>query len=313
MKLNNKGFAISIIIYSVGSLAVLTLILILAIDSGIRKNNTTIVDAIKDELNSASKSRWTFTYSGIPEAFTVPETGTYQLEVWGASGGSLGGTAGNGGYATAKLTLTYNSTIYVVVGSAGNSYNGGYNGGGNGGESTGVEGSQSGAGGGGATHIATATGTLETLRTQQSSILIVAGGGGGTGVEGIGGVGGGTTGGNGYDTYNDDYNDFCGAGGTQSAAGCTNSTTVGCGTFGRGGDMSLYSGGYGGAGGGGGYYGGGGSARSHAGGGGGSSYTASGLTAVQFISGDQSMPDYTGDGTMIGNSGNGYAVITKLS
>lgn len=142
------------------------------------------------------------------EAFTVPETGTYQLEVWGASGGSLGGTAGNGGYATAKLTLTYNSTIYVVVGSAGNSYNGGYNGGGNGGESTGVEGSQSGAGGGGATHIATATGTLETLRTQQSSILIVAGGGGGTGVEGIGGVGGGTTGGNGYDTYNDDYNDF---------------------------------------------------------------------------------------------------------
>lgn len=313
MKLNNKGFAISIIIYSVGSLAVLTLILILAIDSGIRKNNTTIVDAIKDELNSASKSRWTFTYSGTPEAFTVPETGTYQLEVWGASGGSLGGTAGNGGYATAKLTLTYNSTIYVVVGSAGNSYNGGYNGGGNGGESTGVGGSQSGAGGGGATHIATATGTLETLRTQQSSILIVAGGGGGTGVEGIGGVGGGTTGGNGYDTYNDDYNDFCGAGGTQSAAGCTNSTTVGCGTFGRGGDMSLYSGGYGGAGGGGGYYGGGGSARSHAGGGGGSSYTASGLTAVQLISGDQSMPDYTSDGTMIGNSGNGYAVITKLS
>ena len=296
MKLNNKGFAISIIIYSVGSLAVLTLILILAIDSGIRKNNTTIVDAIKDELNSASKSRWTFTYSGTPEAFTVPETGTYQLEVWGASGGSLGGTAGNGGYATAKLTLTYNSTIYVVVGSAGNSYNGGYNGGGNGGESTGVEGSQSGAGGGGATHIATATGTLETLRTQQSSILIVAGGGGGTGVEGIGGVGGGTTGGNGYDTYNDDYNDFCGAGGTQSAAGCTNSTTVGCGTFGRGGDMSLYSGGYGGA-----------------GGGGGSSYTASGVTDVQIISGDQSMPDYTGDGTMIGNSGNGYAVITKLS
>ena len=240
-------------------------------------------------------------------------TGTYQLEVWGASGGSLGGTAGNGGYATAKLTLTYNSTIYVVVGSAGNSYNGGYNGGGNGGESTGVEGSQSGAGGGGATHIATATGTLETLRTHQSSILIVAGGGGGTGVEGIGGVGGGTTGGNGYDTYNDDYNDLCGAGGTQSAAGCTNSTTVGCGTFGRGGDMSLYSGGYGGAGGGGGYYGGGGSARSHAGGGGGSSYTASGITDVQIISGDQSMPDYTSDGTMIGNSGNGYAVITKLS
>lgn len=313
MKLNNKGFAISIIIYSVGSLAVLTLILILAIDSGIRKNNTTIVDAIKDELNAASKSRWTFTYSGTPEAFTVPETGTYQLEVWGASGGSLGGTAGNGGYATAKLTLTYNSTIYVVVGSAGNSYNGGYNGGGNGGESTGVEGSQSGAGGGGATHIATATGTLETLRTQQSSILIVAGGGGGTGVEGIGGVGGGTTGGNGYDTYNADYNDFCGAGGTQYAAGCTNSTTVGCGTFGRGGDMSLYSGGYGGAGGGGGYYGGGGSARQHAGAGGGSSYVASGLTAVQLISGDQSMPDYTGDGTMIGNSGNGYAVITKLS
>ena len=313
MKLNNKGFAISIIIYSVGSLAVLTLILILAIDSGIRKNNTTIVDAIKDELNAASQRRWTFTYSGAPVAFTAPETGTYQLQVWGAAGGSLGGTAGKGGYATAKLTLTHNSTIYVVVGGSGNGYNGGYNGGGNGGESTGAEGSQSGAGGGGATHIATVSGTLDTLQTKQSSILIVAGGGGGTGSEGIGGSAGGTTGGNGYDTYNSSYNNLCGAGGTQFTAGCTNSATVGCGAFGKGGNMSLYAGGYGGAGGGGGYYGGGGSARGHAGGGGGSSYTASGVSDVQIIGGDQSMPNFTGDGTMVGNSGNGYAIITKLS
>lgn len=313
MKLNNKGFAISIIIYSVGSLAVLTLILILAIDSGIRKNNTTIVDAIKEELNAASKRRWTFTYSGAPEVFTVPETGTYQLEVWGASGGNLGGTSGNGGYAKAKLALTYNSKLYVVVGSAGNHYDGGYNGGGNGGEATGTEGTQSGAGGGGATHIATESGTLESLRTKQSAILIVAGGGGGTGDSGIGGAGGGTIGADGYDTYNNAYNSLCGAGGTQSAAGCTISTTVGCGAFGLGGDMSLYDGGYGGAGGGGGYYGGGGSAREHAGGGGGSSYAASGLTDVQIISGDQSIPDYTGEGTMVGNNGNGYAVITKLS
>lgn len=313
MKLNNKGFAISIIIYSVGSLAVLTLILILAIDSGIRKNNTTIVDAIKEELNASSQRRWTFRYSGIPETFTVPSTGTYKLEVWGASGGTLGGTAGNGGYATAKLTLTYNSTIYVVVGSAGNSYNGGYNGGGDGGIATGSEGTQSGAGGGGATHIATVSGTLDALQTQRSAILIVAAGGGGTGSEGIGGAGGGSVGNDGYDTYNSTYNSLCGAGATQSSAGCSISTTAGCGSFGKGGNMSLYLGGYGGAGGGGGYYGGGGSARQHAGAGGGSSYVASGLTAVQLISGDQSMPDYTSDGTMIGNSGNGYAVITKLS
>ena len=149
MKLNNKGFAISIIIYSVGSLAVLTLILILAIDSGIRKNNTAIVDAIKDELNSASKSRWTFTYSGTPEAFTVPSTGKYKLEVWGASGGTLGGTAGNGGYATGTVALTYNSKLYIVVGGTGEHYDGGYNGGGDGGIATGSEGTQSGAGGGG--------------------------------------------------------------------------------------------------------------------------------------------------------------------
>lgn len=313
MKLNNKGFAISIIIYSVGSLAVLTLILILAIDSGIRKNNTTIVDAIKEELNASSQRRWTFRYLGIPETFTVPSTGTYKLEVWGASGGTLGGTAGNGGYVTATLALTYNSKLYIVVGGTTSNYDGGYNGGGNGGESTGVEGSQSGAGGGGATHIATVSGTLDALQTQRSAILVVAAGGGGTGSEGIGGAGGGSVGKDGYDTYNSTYNSLCGAGATQSSAGCSISTTAGCGSFGKGGNMSLYWGGYGGAGGGGGYYGGGGSARQHAGAGGGSSYVASGLTAVQLISGDQSMPDYTSDGTMIGNSGNGYAVITKLS
>lgn len=313
MKLNNRGFAISIIIYSVGSLAVLTLILILAIDSGIRKNNTAIVDAIKEELNASTKRRWTFRYSGVPETFTVPSTGTYKLEVWGASGGTLGGTAGNGGYATGTLTLTYNTKLYIVVGGTGEHYDGGYNGGGDGGIATGSEGTQSGAGGGGATHIATSTGTLDSLQTKQSSILIVAAGGGGTGNQGIGGAGGGTSGKDGYDTYNSTYNSLCGAGATQSRAGCSISTTVGCGSFGKGGNMSLYLGGYGGAGGGGGYYGGGGSAREHAGAGGGSSYAASGLTAVQLISGDEIVPTYTGQDVMLGNTGNGYAVITKLS
>lgn len=313
MKLNNRGFAISIIIYSVGSLAVLTLILILAIDSGIRKNNTAIVDAIKEELNASSKRRWTFSYSGVPQTFTVPSTGTYKLEVWGASGGTLGGNAGKGGYATGTLTLTYNSKLYIVIGSTGQGYDGGYNGGGNGGLSAGSEGSQSGAGGGGASHIATVSGTLNSLQTQRSAILVVAAGGGGTGNQGIGGAGGGTTGKDGYDTYNSTYNSLCGAGATQTSAGCSISTTAGCGSFGKGGNMSLYEGGYGGAGGGGGYYGGGGSAREHAGAGGGSSYAASGLTNVQLISGDQQVPDYDGKTTMLGNNGNGYAVITKLS
>ena len=164
-----------------------------------------------------------FSYTGGVQSFTVPATGTYKLEVWGAQGGygaaAYHSRGGYGGYSYGNISLTKGQQLFVVVGGQGNS--GGYNGGGA---------SYKFTNGGGATHIAKTTnrGELKNYASYKSEILIVAGGGGGGGhanpddyedVDVInyskGGSGGGTNGGNGflggYERANGDYN--TGAGG----------------------------------------------------------------------------------------------------
>lgn len=324
MKLNNKGFAISVVVYSIGTIAILTLLLILSVDSGMRKNTVELADNIKDELNEANKVSWTFAYTGDIEKFTVPKTATYQIEVWGAEGGSVIGNSqgGMGAYASINVYLTARTNLYIGVGGIGKNssgnYEGGFNGGGDGGCSTGSEGEQCGMGGGGATHVATSTGLLETLSGNKNNILVVAAGGGGGGqASGIGGAGGGPNGQSGFDTYHNKYDSsFTGTGGTNANPGCNFGTTdSGCGKFGVGGNMSLYDGNYGGAGGGGGYFGGGGSGRGYAGAGGGSSYTSSAaiISNPLTISGELTMPTHDKATTMVGNSGNGYVLITRIS
>ncbi|MEG2283487.1 MAG: hypothetical protein RSB99_02540, partial [Bacilli bacterium] len=54
-KLNNKGFAITVMLYSVLGIIVMTLMLILTTMSGMRKNNTTLINHIKEGLNSSFK------------------------------------------------------------------------------------------------------------------------------------------------------------------------------------------------------------------------------------------------------------------
>ena len=105
----------------------------------------------------------------------------YHLEVWGAQGGGWGSHKNvAGGYAGGWKILTKDKKLYVVVGGKGKdrdhytdgtSYNGG-------GISTSSEGD---AGGGGATHIATATGLLKDLANNKTSVICVAGGAGSNG------------------------------------------------------------------------------------------------------------------------------------
>ena len=193
-----------------------------------------------------------FEYSGSPEAWTVPKTGTYKLEVWGAAGGP-GITSSRGGYAVGNVSLTKNDTLYVVVGGQGNiiqpdvlnsSVAGGYNGGGAATTGSLTTNIQIGSGGG-ATHIGTFNSTLAD-HGNTTGLYIVAGGGGGSCHNG-GGDGGGATG-NGGESKNS------GTGGTQSAGGTTNGTTTGAGSFGQGGSYAI---GTPATGGGGGLYGGG--------------------------------------------------------
>ena len=224
-----------------------------------------------------------FDYTSGEQTFTVPISGTYKLETWGAQGGDANEnySGGYGGYATGEVFLSKDSILYINVGSEGGvcttatSCVGGYNGGGNAKAHTDYD--SKAAGGGGATHIALKSGLLSSLENYKSDILIIAGAGGGGHYTnsvngGIGGHAGGYIGSNatGYLSDNHDVLGRTSYGGTQEKAGC-NGVNQDCGSFGKGGNSSMTE--YhdaAGSGGGAGYY--GGSAANIGPGSGGSSY-----------------------------------------
>ena len=274
--------------------------------SGTYTNGTTYYGCVKltDKVGNISyirsagvkyvSSTTTYTNSG-EQVYTVPSTGIYKLEVWGAQGGSVTYSSstyrgGYGGYSTGYISLTKGQILYTNVGGAGTggksnaTYVGGYNGGGPITQASGTDHYH--ASGGGATHIATVSGLLSTLSSQQNNILIVAGGGGGgyrhtagSGYASVGGEGGGISG---TDSTTNGSNGKQGLGGNQTAggkySGATETTSTIFGSFGLGGTPSLSWGSAGG----GGYYGGGASygntaANGNSGGGGGSGYIGNSL------------------------------------
>ena len=188
-----------------------------------------------------------YAYTGEEQIFNVIKTGYYKLETWGAQGGgSEGNDGGVGSYSKGLIYLKSGTTVYINVGGIGNVSDntinsigyGGYNGGGNG------VNSNSGCtkfligGGGGATHIALKSGTLNTLENNKDDILIVSGGGGGGNYcnsynHGHGGAAGGTIGNSAYNLGEHYQANGYGQGGTQSSYGCSSKVDY-CGTFGNG-------------------------------------------------------------------------------
>jgi hypothetical protein len=161
----------------------------------------------------------TLDYTGDVQTFTAPRTGTYQLEAWGAQGGSGTNAGAKGGYAKAQFKLSIGDVLYIYVGGKGgdggastdtvqgSGGTGGWNGGGAGGKSYfSSDGWKGGGGGGGATHIAmspigninTATYSLSSyvdVGNKEGHLLLVAGGGGGgSWKEDTAGAGGGDNG-----------------------------------------------------------------------------------------------------------------------
>lgn len=136
----------------------------------------------KDIFAASVGDKKTFSCNNNIQTYTAPVSGYYQLETWGAQGGTYGNYRGGyGAYATGVVYLPKNKTIYVVVGgqpgvASNNSVGGGYNGGGSARTQSGND--KAGAGGG-ATHIALRTGVLSSLNSYRSDILIASGGGGG--------------------------------------------------------------------------------------------------------------------------------------
>lgn len=207
------------------------------------ESNNPTVDKLSDQTQVLN-----YIYTGRVEQFVAPFDAEYQLETWGAQGGSADrnyALGGAGGYSKGTVNLKKGDILYIHVGGYGYTPQSGYNGGGcNPGLSYGW------ICGGGATDMRINTNSVNNR-------IIVAGGGGSVGAYNHKGAAGGGLNGE---------NNTLGSG--TGGQGATQTGGGGNGQFAIGGNGS---GSYGG-GGGGGWYGGGGSNSTNRGGGGGSGY-----------------------------------------
>ena len=153
-------------------------------------------------------TEYDFPYTGTYVEFTIPQDGIYEFEVWGGAGGDAQGEnlvaeGGLGGRSKGYKKMKKGEVIYIYNGGAANGTSYGTNGGAGGYSYS--SGKQYGAGGGGATHVATKYGSLGYTNgvsySNRNCALIVAGGGGGGAIDNgtihKGGDGGGERGGDG--------------------------------------------------------------------------------------------------------------------
>lgn len=244
----------------------------------------------KAECSSVTDVAFDFDYTGTVQKFVVPMSGTYKIELWGASGTGSNISEHNaidsgGAYTSGEIELSKGQELYFYVGSQGIGYdasssvtfsnvNQTFNGGGKGNRQCG-DGSNYGGitVAGGATDVRTISGTTWSDETSLRSRIMVAAASGGTTwnynsshIDSIGGAGGGLLG---YDGTRSSY----GTGATQISGGSIN------GAFGIGGNgtqttaaCNMDNAGGGGSG----WYGGGGAtatgSNTYSSGGGGSSY-----------------------------------------
>jgi len=269
-------------------------------------------------------------YTGTVDTITILKTGLYRLYARGAAGGSWAGSGNGpaGGISSGYKFLKKGTILYACVGgqgsysSAGSGPAGGFNGGGDGRRYTynnGASYAGSACSGGGASHIATISGTISAIgASRKSSILIVAGGGGGGNNEDRNpvtpsttyqyGRGGGVNGTNGiYGRYVVPTGGSQSSGGLSDAYGGNTRASFGQGGQGAGSGDNYYS--YGG---GGGLYGGGYAQFSQGGGshkvtgGGGSGYIG-GVPTITYKG--KSYAPSTGLGT---TAGHGQIQITLV-
>jgi len=149
---------------------------------------------------------------GIQE-WTVPITGTYRIEAYGAQGGNRDGAGGEGARMRGDFSLNLGDIIFILVGQEG---------------SISIEygGTNDGGGGGGGTFVVKKSGS-GVSNAQTADILVIAGGGGGKTGSYSDNVNEGRTTTDGGDTYNN-------GGGTNGGGGDdgqTNGPAAGGGGF----------------------------------------------------------------------------------
>lgn len=132
-KMNNKGFAISSMLYGLLLVAFLIVTLLMSIMQTNRSNTSTLVRRIEEDLNRFSRTRTEMVSDGTNTAkeYIVPPGGAgwYRIELWGASVAtnklSLDKSAGRGAYVSSVVYLPENQHLYFYLGKEGTGNNGG--------------------------------------------------------------------------------------------------------------------------------------------------------------------------------------------
>ena len=157
-RLNNKGFAISTIIYGLSIMGILLVAMIMAEMATIRSNTRQMSKSIEEELNSLTRVSTTFSPAGdsttpTAQEYIVPEgqAGWYKIELWGTQGGGNGGL---GAYTSGVIFLDEGEVLYFYIGKHDNS-----------------------SGPGAETDVRIVSGGYTDQISYQSRIMIAAGGG----------------------------------------------------------------------------------------------------------------------------------------
>lgn len=105
-KMNNKGFAISSLLYGLLVVGFLTITLLMSSLSINRKNTKILIEQIEEELGRYGKTKAEFSSSTQPQQFIVPysKAGFYKIELWHS-----------GKYASAILELSENQHLNFYV------------------------------------------------------------------------------------------------------------------------------------------------------------------------------------------------------
>lgn len=165
-RLNNRGFAISTLLYGLMIMSLLVVLAMFGNMSTNRQNTTSFVDKVEDELNrlSMTSTEGSNTGSGAVDQqgreYIAPEAGWYKIELWGARGGASSSYP-KGAYVSGIIYLDDNDHIYFYTGAVGGS-SGTMN---------------SGSSGGGATDVRLISGDWNDEESLASRIMVAAGGG----------------------------------------------------------------------------------------------------------------------------------------
>ena len=125
-KMNNKGFAISTLLYGLMLVAFLVVSLLISIMSTNRKNTSTLIRKIEEELNRYSQTVTEITSTDGAQEFIIPygKAGWYKIELWGAgaikeTGDPVQSSSKRGSYTSGIIYLKENDHIYFQIGTQG--------------------------------------------------------------------------------------------------------------------------------------------------------------------------------------------------